>query len=67
MDAQDVLALGLGVTPPRRLVEQRLETNKQPHVLDILLEAERGGGVSPIQSATSFAGRMISRNSLGDI
>ncbi len=42
MDAQDVLALGLGVTPPWRLVEQRLDTNKQPHVLDILLEVERG-------------------------
>ena len=39
MDAQDVLALGLGVTPPWRLVEQRLDTNKQPN---ILLEAERG-------------------------
>ena len=42
MAAQDVLALGLGVTPPWRLVEQRLDTNKQPHVLDILLETERG-------------------------
>ena len=42
MDAQDVLTLGLGVTPPWRLVEQRLDTNKQPHILDILLEAERG-------------------------
>ncbi len=42
MDAQDVLALGLGVTPPWRLVEQRLDTNKQRHVLDILLETERG-------------------------
>ncbi len=42
MDAQDVLALGLGVTPPWRLVEQRLDTNKQPHVLYIMLEAERG-------------------------
>ncbi len=28
MDAQDVLALGLGVTPPWRLVEQRLDTNR---------------------------------------
>jgi len=42
MDAQDVLALGLGVTPPWRLVEQRLDTNIQPHVLYIMLEAERG-------------------------
>ena len=42
MDAQDVLALGLGVEPPWRLVDQRLNTTKQPHVLEILLEAERG-------------------------
>ncbi len=42
MDAKDVLALGLGVTPPWRLVDQRLDTNKHPHVLEILLEAERG-------------------------
>ena len=42
MDATDVLALGLGVTPPWRLVEQRLETDKRPHTLEIQLQAERG-------------------------
>jgi len=42
MDAKDVLALGLGVTPPWRLVDQRLDTSQQPHVLEILLEADRG-------------------------
>jgi transposase len=42
MDARDLLALGLGVTPPWRLVEQRLETDKRPHILEIRLEAERG-------------------------
>jgi transposase len=42
MDANDVLSLGLGVTPPWRLAGQRLETDKHPHVLEILLEAERG-------------------------
>lgn len=40
MDAKDVLALGLGVNPPWRLVDQRLDTSRQPHVLEILLEAE---------------------------
>ena len=33
MDANTVLALGLGVTPPWRLINQRLETGKQPHEL----------------------------------
>jgi transposase len=42
MDAKDVLALGLGVTPPWRLVDQRLKTSPQSHVLEILLEADRG-------------------------
>jgi len=42
MDAKDVLALGLGVTPPWRLADQRLDTSKRPHVLEILLETERG-------------------------
>ena len=42
MGAQDVLALGLGVEFPWRLVDQRLNTSKQPHVLEILLEVERG-------------------------
>ncbi len=42
MDATDVLSLGLGVTPPWRLVGQRLDTDKHPRVLEILLEAERG-------------------------
>jgi len=42
MDAQDVLALGLGVRPPWRLADQRLDTVQHPHVLEILLEADRG-------------------------
>ncbi len=42
MDAASALALGLGVTPPWRLAGQRLDTDKKPHVLEILLEAERG-------------------------
>src|ERR1700722_3822258 len=42
MDANTVLALGLGVTPPWRLVNQRLETGKQPHELHLEVAAERG-------------------------
>ena len=42
MDAASVLALGLGVTSPWRLADQRLDTDKKPHVLEIALEAERG-------------------------
>jgi hypothetical protein len=33
MDANDVLALGLGVTPPWKLVGQRLDTSTQPNQL----------------------------------
>ena len=42
MDASEVLSLGLGMAPPWRLVDQRLDTIKRPHVLEILLEADRG-------------------------
>ena len=42
MDANDVLALGLGVTPPWKLVGQRLDTSTQPNHLHIEIAAERG-------------------------
>ena len=42
MDANSVLALGLGVTPPWRLVGQRLDTAKQPHELHLEVAADRG-------------------------
>jgi len=42
MDANTVLALGLGVTPPWRLVSQQLDTGKQPHELHVEVAAERG-------------------------
>jgi transposase len=42
MDANDVLALGLGVSPPWKLVGQRLDTDKRPKELHIELAAERG-------------------------
>ena len=42
MDAKDVLALGLGISPPWRLVNQRLDSSRQPHVLEIMLETDRG-------------------------
>ena len=42
MDANTVLALGLGVTPPWRLVGQRLDTSKQPHELHLEVAADRG-------------------------
>jgi len=42
MDADDILALGLGVTAPWRLVSQRLETTTQPHQLQLEVAADRG-------------------------
>ena len=42
MDANTVLALGLGVTPPWQLVSQQLDTGKQPHELHLEVAAERG-------------------------
>jgi transposase len=42
MDANDVLALGLGVTPPWKLVGQRLDGSTQPNQLHLEVAAERG-------------------------
>ena len=42
MDANDVLALGLGVTPPWKLVDQRLDTTTQPNRLHLEVAADRG-------------------------
>ena len=42
MDTKDVLALGLGITPPWGLVGQRLDTDKRPNELHIAMAADRG-------------------------
>ncbi len=42
MHAEDVLSLGLGVTPPWKLVGQRLDTDKRPKELHIEVAADRG-------------------------
>ena len=42
MHADDVLSLGLGVTPPWKLVGQRLDTDKRPKELHLELAADRG-------------------------
>ena len=42
MHADDVLSLGLGVTPPWKLVGQRLDTDNRPNELHIEVAADRG-------------------------
>ena len=42
MDAGELLALGLGLQPPWRLVGQRVDTDKQPHEVFLEVAAERG-------------------------
>jgi transposase len=42
MEAEQVLALGLGVAPRWGLVSQHLESEKRPHELHLRLEADRG-------------------------
>ncbi len=42
MEASAVLTLGLGVSSPWRLVDQHLDRQKSPHVLEIQVEADRG-------------------------
>lgn len=42
MDSNQIFALGLGLTPPWKLVEQHLDVNKKPHELHLRLQADRG-------------------------
>ena len=42
METKDVLALGLGIAPPWRLVGQRLDTDKRPNELHLEVAAARG-------------------------
>ena len=42
VDANTIMALGLGVSPPWKLVEQRLDTMVQPHVLHLEVAVDRG-------------------------
>ncbi len=48
MHADHVLGLGLGVTPPWKLVGQRLDTDKRPNELHIEVAADRGARFSTI-------------------
>ena len=42
MDGNKILLLGLGIESPWQLVEQHLDTDKQPHELHLTVRAERG-------------------------
>src|SRR5206468_6994932 len=65
MDANTVLALGLGVTPPWRLVGQGLDTSKQPHELCTLRSPPTAAACSPARCAASLARRTTSPSSPG--
>ena len=42
MASSDIFTLGLGLTPPWRVIDQRLETDKQPNELHLAVAAEPG-------------------------
>ena len=42
MASSDIFTLGLGLTPPWRVIDQRLETDKQPNELHLGVAAEPG-------------------------
>ena len=49
MDANDVLALGLGVRAPWKLVGQHLDRDKQPNELRLDVAADRGAPGNRLQ------------------
>jgi transposase len=42
MHSNDIFALGLGLTPPWKLAEQRLDMEKTPHQLHLRITSDRG-------------------------
>ena len=42
MRTEDIFAQGLGLTPPWQVLSQRLDTEKTPHELHLVLGADRG-------------------------
>ena len=42
MTNSDIFTLGLGLAAPWRVVDQRLETDRQPHELHLAVAAEPG-------------------------
>jgi len=42
VDGNEILLLGLGIQSPWRLVDQRLDMDKQPHELHLTVGGERG-------------------------
>ena len=42
MDGNEILLLGLGIQSPWQLVEQHLDTDKEPHELHLTVRSERG-------------------------
>jgi transposase len=42
MRGDEILLLGIGIQPPWQLVDQHLDTSKQPHELYLQVEGERG-------------------------
>ena len=43
MHGNQILTLGLGLQEPWKIIDQILETDKQPHVLRLTVKADRGG------------------------
>lgn len=42
MQSKEILASGLGLTAPWRLIDQRLDIESSPHVLQLSVAADRG-------------------------
>ncbi|CAO0822368.1 hypothetical protein DFAR_2980015 [Desulfarculales bacterium] len=64
MDASGLRVLGLGLQSPGRLVEQRVDTDKQPHEVFFKVAADRGAEY-PARSVADCARLTISTNSPG--
>jgi len=66
MQAEEIFALGLGLTPPWKIMSQRLDTDHMPTMLHLEIGAAPERCI-PAPSAEPRARLMTSRNSRGGI
>jgi len=66
MQAEEIFALGLGLTPPWKVMSQRLDTDHTPTKPHLEIGADRGA-LYPCLEAEPHARLMTSRNSRGGI
>lgn len=67
MDGNGILLLGLGIQSHWKLMNQRLDVDKQPHELHLTVSTESGAASTPVRCAARRVRHMTSSTRSGGI